>query len=53
MTPEENEANIKEILQTIPGMTREKIAEWDKMGKPMTQEDWDQIAEKQKKLQDQ
>lgn len=34
MTPEENEANIQEILRTCPGMTREKIAEWDSCGRP-------------------
>ena len=38
MTPEENEVSIQGILQTCPGMTREKIAEWDKVGKPMTKE---------------
>lgn len=39
MTPEEYEANILEILRTCPGMTREKIAEWDKCGHSTTDED--------------
>lgn len=54
MTPEENEANIQEILRTCPGMTREKIEEWDKMGSPMKLGEFQRISEKAaKRNQDQ
>lgn len=42
-TPEEIEAYTIKQLSENPWLTREMIDEWDKAGKPVTQQDWQEL----------
>lgn len=38
-TPEQREANTQQILKDFPYLTREDIEKWDKIGRPMREDE--------------
>jgi hypothetical protein len=44
MTDEQKEMKMQEILAEFPTVTREQLEEWDKLGSPMTQEEYWEIT---------
>lgn len=52
-TPEEMEENARQIMSEHPNVTREMIAEWDKIGSPMTAADYQEHRKERARVRSQ